>query len=770
MSDLPAPKKHQTSNWSAIWILPLLALVIGAWLAWRAYDEAGPVIQVRFESGDGIQAKKTEVLYKGISVGKVVDLSVSEDIKGVVASIELSKDTQKYLNEDTHFWLVKPRVSLAGVTGLETLVSGVYIAVDPAKGDKGDQGVRAYTALKEPPSMSEKVPGLHITLKADRLGSLEQGSPVFYKQILVGQVKSFQLGEDQRTIEIKVHIEPAYADLVRKKTRFWNASGISISGGLSGFKVRSESLLTLAAGGIAFATPDNYRDSPPTDPTKPFRLYEDYDAAQVGLRVKLKMKDLSDIQPGQTPVMYNGVQVGLVKTVDMNQDFSGATAELAMDPRVEALLLEGTEFWTVKPNISLAGITGLDALVKGNYIAVRFAKSGAPRREFSARPKAPPMDTNVPGLHLVLTSDRRGSLEVGAPMLYRQIRVGSVQSYQLSADNQQVMIGVHIEPEHARLVNSSTRFWNASGVTLSGDFTGVKVKSESLQTLINGGISFDTLDPKAPSSGKDRRFALYDSEEAAMARGVEIQLSVEDAEGLREGTPIRFKGLVIGKVEGIDLKSDLSGVLLKARLGANGEQFARSGTRFWVVRPALGLLRTENLGTLVSGPYIEALASNRPGERQTRFQTLVEAPNLLGSSNGLRLTLSAPDKGSIKLGSPVTYRKIPVGKVIDLNLGQQADRVLISILIEPRYMPLVRTGSRFWNASGVGIEAGLFKGVSVRTESLEAMVAGGIAFATPDNGQMGEAARPGQTFALFDAVDEQWLQWAPKIPLKEPAQ
>lgn len=770
MSDLPVPKKHPASSWSAIWILPVLALVIVAWLAWRAYDEAGTVIQIRFESGDGIQAKKTEVLYKGISVGKVVELKVSDDIKGVLASIEMAKGTEKYLNEDTDFWLVKPRVSLAGVTGLETLVSGVYIAVDPAKGDKGDQGVRSFTALKEPPPMSEEVPGLHITLKAERLGSLEQGSPVFYKQILVGQVKSFKLGEDHRTIEIRVHIEPAYADLVRKHTRFWNASGISISGGLSGFKVRSESLLTLAAGGISFSTPDSHRDSPPTDTSKPFRLYEDYDAAQVGLRVKLKMKDLNDIQSGQTQVMYNGVQVGLVKSVDMSGDFSGATAELAMDPRVEALLLEGTEFWTVKPNISLAGITGLDALVKGNYIAVRFAKNGVPRREFSVLSKAPPMDMNVPGLHLILTADRRGSVDVGSPVLYRQIRVGSVQSYQLSTDNQRVMIGVHIEPEYTRLVNGSTRFWSASGVTLSGDLNGLKVKSESLQTLINGGVSFDTLDLKAPPLGKERRFVLHDSEETAMARGAQIQLSVEDAEGLREGTPIRFKGLLIGKVENIDLKTDLSGVQLKARLETFAEQFARSGTRFWVVRPALGLMRTEHLGTLVSGPYIEALPSSRPGERQVRFQALAEAPNLLPGGEGLRLTLSAPDKGSIKLGSPVTYRKMTVGKVIDMSLGPHADRVLLSILIEPRYAPLVRTGSRFWNASGVGIEAGLFKGVSVRTESLEAMVAGGIAFATPDSGQMGEPARPGQTFALFDAVDEQWLQWAPKILLKEAVQ
>ncbi len=118
MSDLPSPKKHKTSNWSAIWVLPLVALAIGAWLAWRAFDQAGVDIQVRFESGDGIQANKTEVLYKGISVGKVTDLHVSKDIKGVVATIEIKKEAQEYLSKDTRFWLVKPRVSLAGVTGL----------------------------------------------------------------------------------------------------------------------------------------------------------------------------------------------------------------------------------------------------------------------------------------------------------------------------------------------------------------------------------------------------------------------------------------------------------------------------------------------------------------------------------------------------------------------------------------------------------------------------------------------------------------------------
>lgn len=762
MSDLPTPKMRKTSNWSAIWILPLIALAIGAWLAWRAYDQAGIMIDIRFESGDGIQINKTEVIFKGIGVGKVVDLHVNKPDLGVTASVEMRKEAGEYLSKETRFWLVKPRVSLAGVTGLETLVSGNYIAIDPVKGEQQKE----FTALKEPPPLSDSLPGLHLTLKADRLGSLEQGSPIYYRQIQVGQVKSYHLAEDQKTIEVKIHIEPAYANLVRKHTRFWNASGITLSGDLSGLKLRTESLASIAAGGIAFATPDNYPDSPPTDSTKPFRLYEDYDAAQAGLGVKLKVTDVSGLNAGSTPVMYNGVQVGTVKSIDMDQDFNGATASLSMDPRTEDFLNSDTEFWLVKPSISLAGITGLEALVKGNYISVRFAKTGEPTRDFVIRPKAPPLNLDSPGLHLVLTTDKLGSLEVGTPILYRQMKVGSVQSYQLSRrDPSRIVIGAHIEPEYAKLVNTSTRFWNVSGVTVSGGLDGIKLKSESLQTLIAGGISFDTPDPKAPPVTKVRRFALFDSEEVAHAKGRMIELRADTADGLKEGTVLRYKGLEVGRVEQVELSKDLSGVVMKARLTRAEDRIARQGTRFWVVGPEVGLNGVSNLGTIVSGQYIEVLPADKAGQAQTAFSVLASQPNRLLEGDGLRLTLSAPRRGSLKVGVPVTYREVQVGKVTSFELGETADRVLIHILIEPRYAPLVRTGSRFWNTSGVGVDAGLFKGVKVRTESFETILAGGVAFATPNNADMGSPAKPGQTFALFDESNEDWLDWAPKIPL-----
>jgi paraquat-inducible protein B len=765
MTDLPVAKTRPASNWSAIWVLPLIALIIGGWLGWRAYNETGIEIQVRFESGEGIQANKTEVVYKGMSVGKVKSLKLDDEgsSKGVIASIEMNKDVEQYLRTSTRFWLVKPSVTLAGITGLETLVSGNYVAISPGEGEP----VRKFKALAQEPPLSDAQPGLHLTIKADRLGSLNRGSPVFYKQIKVGQIKSYVLSEDQSTVELKVFIEPTYAKLVRKHTRFWNASGISIDANLSGVKVRSESLASIVAGGIAFATPENRKDSPPTDPSLPFRLYEDFDAAAAGIRIKVKLSDFEGLQAGRTPVMYKGIQVGNLKALKVDPDLSGATAELTMDPLAEDYLVEGTQFWVVKPSISLAGITGLEALVKGNYIAVRPGDKGsAPQREFVARAKAPPLDLRAPGLHLVLFTENLGSLEVGSPVLYKQVKVGSVQSYQFSRTKKQLIIGVHIEKEYEGLVNASTRFWNASGITLTGGLTGgVQVKSESLQSLMAGGIAFETPQEKAPLQKRIPRFRLFANHEDATQKGEVITLKLDRADGLRTGTPIRFKGLDVGKVEDVDLSEDLQSVLLTARITEVPERIARVGSQFWVVKPELGLIKTSNLETLVTGQYIEVQPALKNLGPQKNFVALAAAPETAKQEAGLSLVLSAARRGSLKAGVPVTYREITVGKVTGYELGQTADRVLIHILIEPKYAPLVRSGTRFWNTSGFDFDVGLFRGATVRTESLETMIQGGVAFATPDGERMGSPAQPAQTFALFDKFEEEWLGWAPKISI-----
>ncbi len=612
--------------------------------------------------------------------------------------------------------------------------------------------------------MSDSRIGLHLTLKAERLGSLNRGSPVFYRQIQVGQVKNYVLSEDDSTVEVQLYIQPEYAHLVRKHTRFWNASGVTVDAGLTGVKFRTESLASIVAGGIAFATPSHRKDSPATDPSIPFRLYEDFDAAQAGIKTLVSLQDFDGLQAGRTPVIYKGMQVGLLKKLDIDSDLSGAQAELSIDPLFEDYLVEDTQFWVVKPSVSVAGISGLEALVRGNYIAVRPGEKGAEaRRNFVARAKAPPLDIRSPGLHLVLTADNLGSLDVGSPVLYRQVRVGSVQSYQFSRDQQRVVVGVHIEQPYADLVNSSSRFWNASGISLTGGLSGIEVRSESLQSLLAGGIAFETPEPQAPATRKVPRFKLHKDRDSAIRRGTSIEIRLDRGDGLGAGTPIRYKGLEVGEVDSVTLSDDLGHVVLRARITAAESRIARAGTQFWVVRPELGLMRTANLDTLVSGLYLE-VAPGKPGAvAQARFVGQEREPQKAGE--GLTLVLSAARLGSIKPGNAVTYREVKVGEVTGYELGQTADRVLIRVLIEPRYAALVHTGSRFWETSGFGVDFSLFKGASLRTDSLESLIEGGVAFATPDGEQMGRSALPGQTFALFKEPQEEWFGWAPKIEL-----
>ncbi|MBX9914167.1 MAG: MlaD family protein [Pseudomonadaceae bacterium] len=765
MTDIPMAKTRPASNWSAIWVLPLLALIIGTWLGWQAYQKAGIEIKVVFASAEGIQVGKTEFLYKGMTLGKVIALDFAMDGKdqGVIATLEVDKRVSPYLLSDTRFWLVKPSVTLAGITGLDTLVSGNYITASPGVAGKPSHN---FVALDEVPPMAANTPGLHITLRAERLGSLNRDSPVFYKQIQVGRVRSYALAEDNKSVNVQLFIEPAYASLVRKHTRFWNASGITVDASLSGVKIQTESVASIVAGGISFATQEGHADSPPTDPSLPFRLYENFEEAQSGFKVQVSFPDMDGLT-ATTPVMFNGVQVGAVKKIKMSPDLIGAGAELLMDPRAEDYMTEGADFWVVKPSISLAGITGIDALVKGNYIAVRpGAKGAAAKRDFMALANPPAMELSTPGLHLVLLSNKLASLSVGSPVLFRQIKVGSVQSYKLSTDAKQVILGVHIEPEFTRLVNSSTRFWNASGVTVTGGLSGVEVKAESLQSLLAGGITFETPDAKAPlSKGRLSQFNLYEDREKALQQGVEVTITVASGDGMDVGTPIRYKGIDIGKVNNVELADDLKTVILHARILKASERIARVGSQFWVVKPEVSLTRLANLDTLVTGLYLDVQPAPAGAAAQTNFIAQSLAPTNTPSQQGLKLVLSTPTRGSIKPGVQISYRDIPVGKVLDFELGPTSDLVLLHVLIEPRYASLIHSGTRFWNTSGVTVDAGLFKGVKLRTDSLESVLEGGISFATPDAPLMGNPARPGQTFMLNSEPKDEWLQWAPKIML-----
>lgn len=755
------------SNWSAIWVLPIIALLIGSWLGWKAYSEQGVMIDIRFHSGDGIVAGKTELIFKGMTLGKVKKLDLSENKQSVLVHIEVDRSAADFLRDNTHFWLVQPRVSLAGITGLETLVSGNYITFEPGEGKKALH----FKALAEPPPLLDNLPGLHIQLKSARLDSLSVSSPVYYRQIQVGQVNGYALAEDHNSVMIKLHIQPEFANLVTASTHFWNVSGVNVAASLSGVKINVESLVSLMAGGIAF---DNMPGTPPSADNSAkavYELYENFDDAKVGIPIQLALEDFSGIQAGVTAVRWRGQQVGMVKTAKIDSDLGGAVAVLSMDPRAEPYLTADAQFWLVKPSITLAGIKGLDALTQGNFIEIKAGRKDAPaQRTFKALQAAPPPTYRVPGLHLQLSAEQVGSVSIGAPVLYRQLKVGSVTRIDLASDKQHMHIGLLIEPQYAALVNRSTYFWNASGISVSGSLAGIQIKSDSLQSLVEGGIAFDSPETKAKAVGNGYRFTLFSDYTAATETGQMIELEVASGEGLRKGTALRFKGVDVGRVESLGLNAQRNGVLLKVKVFAAADLIARQGAQFWLVGPELGLMRSANLGTVVTGPYLEVLPPSMAAPSARHFVARSGPPSAQAQFKGLRLTLTTLQRGSLKAGLPVNYRGMAVGQISDLELAPNAEQVLVHILIDPRFSTLVHRGSQFWNTSGINLDVSLFDGARLRTESVETLIEGGIAFATPEDSRQGTAALPGQRFALHEQSQDEWLQWQPRIPLSRRAE
>jgi len=247
--ELPTPAL-QSRSWipRLVWAVPIVAAVIGISLLIRNWENAGPRITISFLSGEGLQVGKTLVKYRDVAVGRVSAVVLSADHQTVVVSVDLSKDTAGLLRADTQFWIVRPRIGVGSVSGLDTLLSGVYIGMKTGAATLGE---RRFVGLENPPALSHGPRGREIQLHAARAGSLRIGAPVYFRQFQVGRVIDENLLPDGST-RVTVFVEAPYDGFVKPVTRFWNASGIDVKLGADGLNVQTESLAALLAGGIAF--------------------------------------------------------------------------------------------------------------------------------------------------------------------------------------------------------------------------------------------------------------------------------------------------------------------------------------------------------------------------------------------------------------------------------------------------------------------------------------------------------------------------------------
>ena len=331
------PKKR--TRLSLVWFIPILAAVVGAWVAVTRVLSEGPKITITMKTAEGLEAGKTKIHYNGVDIGTIETIVLSEDHQHVILTAQMAPKTEEFLVEDTKFWVVRPRISGANITGLGTLISGAYIGMEIGS-SKEDR--REFVGLEIPPVITGETPGRFFILKTKDLGSLDTGTPIYFRRLQVGQVASYALDTDGKDLTVKVFVQAPYDQYVNPDTRFWHASGIDVSLSASGLTVQTQSVLSILIGGIAFETAPNVMIQPPADENAVFTLYsnrtEAFNPPPVNPQTyQLVFKDSVRGLTAGAPVEFRGIPIGEVSDISAQIDLKtfqfSVPVTIKLDPR-----------------------------------------------------------------------------------------------------------------------------------------------------------------------------------------------------------------------------------------------------------------------------------------------------------------------------------------------------------------------------------------------------------------------------------------------------
>jgi paraquat-inducible protein B len=336
LDDVPEVEVAARRGISIVWLIPLVAGAIAIWLGYTTLQQQGPTVTITFANAEGLEAGKTKVKYKDVEVGLVEHVTISDDLSKIVVIASMVKGADRYLNQGTRFWVVRPRIGAGGVSGLGTLVSGAFIGVDPGEGEPAT----TFTGLEEPPPLRSDVAGRRYQLRAAKLGSVSRGSPVYYRDVQVGQVLTYDLAEDKESMIIDVFVAAPNDQLVRANSRFWNASGLDVSVGAEGVSVSVESLQALLAGGIAFDTPAIDRPGAPAAAGTVFPLFENYASVNESRYTEKVLYQVyfdgsvRGLRAG-APVEFRGMRIGSVTEVKLEIDPKQDTVRIPVTLGIE---------------------------------------------------------------------------------------------------------------------------------------------------------------------------------------------------------------------------------------------------------------------------------------------------------------------------------------------------------------------------------------------------------------------------------------------------
>lgn len=723
---------------SWVWLFPALALAATAWLFWTNWRDLGPEITIHFDEAPGIQPGKTNLKFRGVQAGKVASVQLDPDLGGVLVKVRLHAFAAKLAREDTIFWIEEPVFSVKGVAGVESIIQGN--AIQALQRGTGTKRQLVFQGMAEAPVNKSATPVLMLSLRADDIPFVARGAPVHHRGVAVGWVREKRFGEDGRPI-VDVVISRERSSAVRSNARFWIEPATALRAGPGRIQLELSSLASLVNGGIAFDhfTPGGEE----VEDGAEFELSRDEAAARAdGPRMQVDFDDGTGLISGQSRVTYLGQPVGLVESLVVSPTSHGVEATVRLRSDFAPRATEGSVFKLVRPSIGLDGVSGLEAIVTGPYIAFEPgpASDVRPTRFLGSSTGGGSSGVVQDGIVLTLRADSLPTMGEGAPLYYRGLPAGRVLSARPGAQGQPEL-KVMVDRAYRDKVRANVRFWRvpATSVDLGAGF--LQVRLQGLSALWQGGVAFDVFGEEGPLAEPNTAFTLLENEQLAAAVSPPVRITFDDGRGLQAGrTQLRYLGLPVGIVESVRV---LEGkVEVMARFRAGFDFLRRRGSEFAVMRPDISLQNVSGLETLVSGVYI-ACAPGRGSSYADNFSAMDHADMATLGEPGFTFKLVS---GSTRVaaGAAITYNETQVGSVLDKTLSPDGKQVILTAEVRPAYRQLVRADSKFWDASAINAKLGIFR-VEIKTPNI--VTSGRVAFTTPDSGA--EPAPQGATFTLL---------------------
>nr|WP_314738974.1 MlaD family protein [uncultured Haemophilus sp.] len=702
--DVKPAKIRQPRRISPFWILPIVAFAIGCLLFFQILQERGQMITIRFNEGDGITAGKTAVRYQGLQIGLVKKVYFADNLKKVEVQAEINPEARSVLKEGTQFWIVKPTASLAGVSGLDTLVSGNYITLKPS--DNPDaKSQDEFIAQDEPPVAIATDGALLVKLISDDLGSLATGSQVYYRKAPVGQVADYRFSSDRKKVEIDLLINKKDVALVKKNSRFWNISGVNIKAGMSGVDVAMDSLAAVVIGGVAFDSPDN---DEPAEQGQSYNLYPDFKSAKRGVEIDVMVPMDDGLKLQETGVFHKNIQVGVLTDLVLPEDNDGVPDEiqppkrgmlkgtLLIDPTYANLFRTDTKILLREPKFSLnkEQISKIGELFRGDYFDV-ISGSGEEQRQFTVE-KEEDFLLGLPNmLALTFQSVESYGVEEGQGIYYNDVQIGEILKRKLTLNNVEFQ-GV-IYPPYRDLVAANSKFIAISNLNINMGLDGLQVKAGSPSDWLKGGVR---LMAGKPTGKAKSQYPLYkDTDHAELGvvsseKQTTITLSANELSGISQGSVVLYRNFQVGEV--LKVRPQQKQFEVDLFIEPAYRHLVGEKSRFWT-EPAVSADVSLKGVTIQASPLMRTLkgAISFDNQASKGSKTLYTSKDKALSGNTY-ITLIAKDASKLSQGMDVKYMGLTVGRVEKLELQNAKKQIKATAYIEGQYYPLLaKAGSKF---------------------------------------------------------------------------